>query len=193
MKQITKDVKLIYQPSSTDCDIIEMSISLIQLHCFYKSYHDPCFDLLSILSYWYNSEIWFSLQHKYLFSACETLQWSSEFTLNIGSGQQRAWVAHGAPLCLCFNIFKVILRWILKSWALHYSYSLIYFAEKESSAQWSFPDSFWWGLMVLTTVGYGERAPDTPVGQVSKGRVHLLSLFPDCMMLHPPPDWRIKI
>ena len=43
---------------------------------------------------------------------------------------------------------------------------MIYFAEKESAAQWSFPDSFWWGLMVLTTVGYGERAPDTMVGQV---------------------------
>ena len=31
-------------------------------------------------------------------------------------------------------------------------FSLIYFAEKESAARWSFPDSFWWGLMVLTTV-----------------------------------------
>ena len=45
-------------------------------------------------------------------------------------------------------------------------FSLIYFAEKESAAQWSFPDSFWWGLMVLTTVGYGARAPHTWAGQV---------------------------
>ena len=55
--------------------------------------------------------------------------------------------------------------------SLHITYyfsSLIYFAEKESASRWSFPDSFWWGLMVLTTVGYGERAPDTVVGQVSQ-------------------------
>ena len=44
--------------------------------------------------------------------------------------------------------------------------SLIYFAEKDSSPRWSFPDSFWWGLMVLTTVGYGDKSPDSSVGQV---------------------------
>ena len=44
--------------------------------------------------------------------------------------------------------------------------SLIYFAEKDAVAKWSFMDSFWWGLMVLTTVGYGARAPHTAAGQV---------------------------
>ena len=44
--------------------------------------------------------------------------------------------------------------------------SLIYFAEKDAVAKWSFMDSFWWGLMVLTTVGYGARAPHTWAGQV---------------------------
>ena len=29
-------------------------------------------------------------------------------------------------------------------------------------------DSFWWGLMVLTTVGYGARAPHTFAGQVTQ-------------------------
>ena len=28
-------------------------------------------------------------------------------------------------------------------------------------------DSFWWGLMVLTTVGYGSTAPTTAMGKVS--------------------------
>jgi len=55
--------------------------------------------------------------------------------------------------------------------------SLIYFAEKESVNHWSFPDSFWWGLMVLTTVGYGERAPDTAVGQLIGGICALLGVF----------------
>ena len=46
-------------------------------------------------------------------------------------------------------------------------FSLIYFAEKESAARWSFPESFWWGLMVLTTVGIGEKSPDSLTGQVN--------------------------
>ena len=45
-------------------------------------------------------------------------------------------------------------------------FSLIYFAEKDSENKWSFLDSFWWGLMTLTTVGYGSKAPKTAVGQV---------------------------
>ena len=44
--------------------------------------------------------------------------------------------------------------------------SLVYFAEKDSENRWSFFDCLWWGLMVLTTVGYGAQQPATPVGQV---------------------------
>jgi hypothetical protein len=43
---------------------------------------------------------------------------------------------------------------------------LVYFAEKDSVEKWSFFDSFWWGLMVLTTVGYGSTAPSTAAGKV---------------------------
>ena len=50
-------------------------------------------------------------------------------------------------------------------------FSLIYFAEKDAVAKWSFMDSFWWGLMVLTTVGYGARAPHTFAGQVAPSRL----------------------
>ena len=49
---------------------------------------------------------------------------------------------------------------------MKFYFSLIYFAEKDAVAKWSFMDSFWWGLMVLTTVGYGARAPHTFAGQV---------------------------
>ena len=44
--------------------------------------------------------------------------------------------------------------------------SLIYFAERDSTSNWSFLESFWWGLMVLTTVGIGDKSPHSVTGQV---------------------------
>ena len=44
--------------------------------------------------------------------------------------------------------------------------SLIYFAERDSTSKWSFLESFWWGLMVLTTVGIGDKSPHSATGQV---------------------------
>ena len=47
-------------------------------------------------------------------------------------------------------------------------FSLIYFAEKDGLKKWTFTESFWWGLMALTTVGNGEKAPSTFIGKVSQ-------------------------
>ena len=52
--------------------------------------------------------------------------------------------------------------------------SLIYFAEKEGGRgkSWTFMESFWFGLMALTSVGNGEKKPNTAIGKVkgaSKG------------------------
>ena len=48
--------------------------------------------------------------------------------------------------------------------------SLVYFAEKGGVRDWSFYQSFWWGLMCITTVGQGSNNPDTAVGRVSQDR-----------------------
>jgi voltage-gated potassium channel Kch len=43
----------------------------------------------------------------------------------------------------------------------------VYFAEKDNpQGPWSFLDSFWWGLMTLTTVGYGDLSPSTFPGKL---------------------------
>ena len=46
--------------------------------------------------------------------------------------------------------------------------SLIYFAEKEGGRDksWTFMESFWFGLMALTSVGNGEKKPNTTIGKV---------------------------
>lgn len=62
--------------------------------------------------------------------------------------------------------------------------SLIYFAEKntynESSGQFSFksiPDSFWWCMVTLMTVGYGDAVPETPLGRLIATMTMLASII----------------
>ena len=52
--------------------------------------------------------------------------------------------------------------------ALFLSSSLMYIAENESQPEKfsSIPETMWWGLITLTTVGYGDVSPVTPLGKV---------------------------
>ena len=52
--------------------------------------------------------------------------------------------------------------------ALFLSSSLMYIAEHDSQPEKfsSIPETMWWGLITLTTVGYGDVSPITPLGKI---------------------------
>ncbi|TRY71529.1 hypothetical protein TCAL_11941 [Tigriopus californicus] len=57
--------------------------------------------------------------------------------------------------------------------------SLVYYAEKDTLDEdgWTFLDSFWWGIMTLTTVGYDHKSPRTFMGKVIGGLCALVGIF----------------
>jgi voltage-gated potassium channel len=58
------------------------------------------------------------------------------------------------------------------------SSSLMYFAEHDTQPDKfsSIPDSMWYGIITLTTVGYGDVVPETPLGKVVGAFIAILGV-----------------
>ena len=58
---------------------------------------------------------------------------------------------------ICFTGKELGLLIMLVSVSVLTFSSLVYFAEKDDQ-NWTFVEAFWWGLLTITTVGYGKQA-----------------------------------
>lgn len=67
--------------------------------------------------------------------------------------------------------FVLFIVWIFAS-------TLMYFAENEAQPEAfsSIPSSMWWGIITLTTIGYGDTVPVTSMGKVIGAGVAVLGI-----------------
>jgi len=72
---------------------------------------------------------------------------------------------------LILVIFVVLLLLIIFS-------SLMYFIEKEAQPEAfsNIPEAMWWGIITLTTVGYGDVYPITPLGKILGALIAFLGI-----------------
>ena len=72
---------------------------------------------------------------------------------------------------LAVAFFVLFIVWIFAS-------SVMYFAEHEAQPEafGSIPSSMWWGIITLTTIGYGDTYPVTTVGKIIGTGVAILGI-----------------
>ena len=82
---------------------------------------------------------------------------------------QQVYVMKKSELTMCF--FAILFLLVVSS-------SLIFFAEHEAQPEAfsSIPASMWWGVATLTTVGYGDMYPITPLGKFLGSVIALLGI-----------------
>jgi voltage-gated potassium channel len=63
---------------------------------------------------------------------------------------------------------QLLAAFLMTGLLLVFSSSIVYFAERHAQPNSfdSIPDTMWWGIITLTTVGYGDMSPITPMGQL---------------------------
>jgi voltage-gated potassium channel len=68
-------------------------------------------------------------------------------------------------------LFGIVILLVLAS-------TIIFFAEHDAQPEkyTSIPASMWWAIVTLTTVGYGDISPITPLGQLTAGFIAVLGI-----------------
>lgn len=81
---------------------------------------------------------------------------------------------------LIFNVFKnrireLLLSLLLTIFLIIIASCVIYFAEhkQEGTSFTSIPATLWWAVVSLTTTGYGDMVPHTPIGKFLSGIIML--------------------
>ena len=77
--------------------------------------------------------------------------------------------AKAGDLSVAFFILFIVLI---------FASSLMYYAEKEAQPEIfsSIPASMWWGVITLTTIGYGDTYPVTIIGKVVGAGVAIIGI-----------------
>lgn len=90
---------------------------------------------------------------------------------------------HSSALHLLGNVLRakrseLVLAYFVLFLALIFTSSAMYFIEHDAQpdAFSSIPESMWWGVVTLGTVGYGDIVPETPLGKAAGGVFILLGI-----------------
>ncbi|KAM6296012.1 potassium voltage-gated channel subfamily KQT member 4 [Aegotheles albertisi] len=72
---------------------------------------------------------------------------------------------------------ELITAWYIGFLVLIFSSFLVYLAEKDANVQFAtYADSLWWGTVTLTTIGYGDKTPQTWLGRMLAAGFALLGI-----------------
>ena len=73
---------------------------------------------------------------------------------------------------------ELILSYVFLLFAMLIASSIIYYIEHPAQPEkfTSIPTSIWWGVVTMTTLGYGDLVPITPLGKVFGGFISILGV-----------------
>uniref|UniRef100_A0A8B9F4X8 Potassium voltage-gated channel subfamily Q member 4 n=1 Tax=Amazona collaria TaxID=241587 RepID=A0A8B9F4X8_9PSIT len=72
---------------------------------------------------------------------------------------------------------ELITAWYIGFLVLIFASFLVYLAEKDANSQFAtYADSLWWGTVTLTTIGYGDKTPQTWLGRMLAASFALLGI-----------------
>jgi voltage-gated potassium channel len=73
---------------------------------------------------------------------------------------------------------ELVISLIFTVFLLLIASTLMYYVENESQPEnfSSIPETMWWGIATLTTVGYGDIYPITPLGQFLGGLIAIIGI-----------------